>query len=114
MIKNKISFESENLQVDWIGFNLQGFPDVKPIANYLFQNFGFNSTVALGSDGKQEILFSNSKNKFQVYFRAYRYSDIYWDGIKIDFSGNNATQIYKIIQERKLDWNIFKLSSPIF
>ena len=110
MIKNKISFESENLQVDWIGFNLQGFSDVKPIANYLFQNFGFNSTFALGSDGKQEILFSNSKNKFQVYFRAYRYSDIYWDGIKIDFSGNNATQIYKIIQERKLDWNIFKLS----
>lgn len=111
MSKNKLSFKSENLQVDWIGFNIQGFADIKPIANYLFQNFGFNSTFTLGSDGKQETLFSNSKNKFQVYFRAYTYSDIYWDGIKIDFSGNNANQIYKIIQEQKLDWNIFQLSN---
>lgn len=111
MSKNKLSCKSGNLQVDWIGFNIQGFADIKPIANYLFQNFGFNSTFTLGADGKQETLFSNSKNKFQVYFRAYTYSDIYWDGIKINFSGNNATQIYKIIQEQKLDWNIFQLSN---
>lgn len=112
MIKNKLSFKSENLQVDWLGFNIPGLAnqkEVEIIANYLFQNFGFNSTFAFGSDGKQEILFSNLRNKHHVYFRAYKYSDMYWDGIKIDFSGKNATQIYKIIQEQKLDWNIFKL-----
>ena len=84
---------------------------VKQIAEYLFLNFGFNSTFAIGLNGKQETLFSNSKNKYQVSIRVYRYSDIYWDGLKIDFSGNNAAQVYKFIQEQKLDWNIFQLSN---
>ena len=61
MNQNKFTFASENLQVDWIGFNIQGLVHIKPIANYLFQNFGFNFTFALGSDGKQETLFFNTK-----------------------------------------------------
>ena len=111
---DKLNFKSENLTVDWIGFNIQGLVDikqVKQIAEYLLLNFGFNSTFAIGPNGKQETLFSNSKNKYQVYIRVYRYSDIYWDGLKIDFSGNNAAQVYKFIQEQKLDWNIFQLSN---
>ena len=71
--KNKSTFESENLVVDWIGLNIQGLCDrkqVKQIAKYLFQNFGFNSTLALGSDGKEEILFKDSKNKYQVFLES--------------------------------------------
>ena len=44
---NKSSFKSENLIGDWIGFNIQGLvnqKEVETIANYLSQNFGFNST----------------------------------------------------------------------
>ena len=114
MNQNKFTFESENLVVDYISFNIQGLGDrkeVESIAKFLFQNFGFNSTFARGSDGKQETLFFNSKNKYQVYFIVYRYSDIYWDGIKINFSANNAAQFYKIIQEQKFDWNIFQFSN---
>ena len=73
MRQNKLTFESENLVVDYISFNIQGLvgrKQVKQIAKYLFQNFGFNSTLALGSDGKEEILFNDSKNKYQVYFRT--------------------------------------------
>jgi len=73
MNQNKSTFESENLVVDWIGFNIQGLLDrkqVKQIAKYLFQNFGFNSTLALGSDGKEEILFKDSKNKYQVFLES--------------------------------------------
>lgn len=84
---------------------------MKQIAEYLFLNFGFNSTFAIGPNGKKETLFSNSKNKYQVYIRVYRDSDIYWDGLKIDLSGNNAAQVYKFIQDQKLDWNIFQLSN---
>lgn len=112
MSVDKLNFKSENLTVDWIGFNIQGLVDikqVKQIAEYLLLNFGFNSTFAIGPNGKQETLFFNSKNKYKVYFRVYKYSDIYWDGLKIDFSGNNAAQVYKFIQEQKLDWNIFQL-----
>lgn len=109
MNQNKLSFDNQNLVVDWIGLNIQNSADIVTIANYLFQNFGFNSTFALASDQKQKTIFYNSKNKYQVYFREYKYSDIYWDGIKIDFSGTSAIQVYKIIQEQKLDWNIFQL-----
>ena len=40
MTQNKLTFESENLVVDWIGFNIQGFVDrkqVERISKYLFQ-----------------------------------------------------------------------------
>lgn len=107
---NKLTFKDENLTVDWIGFNIQGLlnkKQVEIIASYLSQNFGFNSTFALGFDGKQETLFWNSKNKYQVYFRAYNYSDIYWDGIKIDFSGQNGHQFYNLIAAKQVNWEIF-------
>jgi hypothetical protein len=109
MTQNKFTFQSENLVVDWIGFNIQGFVNLKQveiIANYLFQNLGFNSTFAIGLDGKEKILFNDSKNKYRVYFRAYRYSDIYWDGIKIDFSGQNGHQFYKLIVANQVNWKI--------
>ena len=41
MEETRLTFESKNLVVDWIGFNIQGFVDPEPIANYLFRNFGF-------------------------------------------------------------------------
>lgn len=112
MNRNQYSFESENLVVDWIGFNIQGFVEkkqIRQIAEYLFHNFRFNSIFAVGLDGKEEALFKDPKNNYQVSFRLYRYSDIYWDGIKIDFSGNNAAQVYNLIQKQKFDWNIFQL-----
>ena len=106
---NKLTFNDEKLVVDWIGFNIQGLlnrKQVERIAKYLFENLRFNSTFALGSDGKQETLFYNVKNKYQVYFRAYKYSDIYWDGIKIDFSGRNSHQFYKLIAANQVNWEI--------
>jgi|AntRauTorckE5430_2_1112549.scaffolds.fasta_scaffold05904_4 hypothetical protein len=109
MKDNKINFQSENLAVDWIGFNIQGSVNILPIAHYLFQNFGFNSTLISGSDRKQKTLFFNSKNNYDVYFTEYKYSDNYWDGIKIDFSGKNSSYCYALIQKREFDWNIFKL-----
>jgi len=107
MNQNKLSFESESLVVDWIVFNIQGLlnkKQVEIIAKYLFENFRFNSTLALGPDGKQKTLFFNLKNKYQIYFRAYRYSDIYWDGIKVDFSGRNGHQSYKLIAANQVNW----------
>lgn len=40
---------------------------VKKIAEYLFLNFEFESTFAIEPNEKQETLFSNSKNKYQLY-----------------------------------------------
>lgn len=110
MKQNKLSFESKGLVVDYISFNIEGLVDrkqVERIANYLFQNFAFNSTFAVELDGKEETLFDYPKNKYHVYFRAYRYCDIYWDGIKLDFSGNNGNQLYNLIVANEINWEKF-------
>ena len=113
MKQNKFTFQSKNLVVDWIGFKIQGFVDVKPIGKYLFQKYGFNSTIRKRIEGKchSESLNYDSKNQFQVDFRQYDYDpkfNSFWEGCVINFSGNNAAQIYKILQAKNLDWNIFK------
>jgi len=92
MKQNKLSFESENLVVDYISFNIQGLIEPKTIANYLFQNFGFNFTVAKIIKGKWKSEFSDSarQNQFKVSFRQHEYNPeakSFWVGTKIDFSG---------------------------
>ena len=112
MNQNKLSFESENLVVDWIGFNIQGCGNIDPIANYLFKNLGINSTIAKGSDGEEKTLLYNNSNHFKVSFRQYTYdpeSKSFWVGTKINFSGNNANYFYSFIVKRQFDWNIFDL-----
>jgi len=74
MNQNQLTFESENLVVDWIGFNIQGLLDrkqLKQIANYLFRAFGFNSTIIKRINGKwkPESLNYDRQNQFQLSFR---------------------------------------------
>lgn len=117
MKQNKLSFESENLVVDYISFNILGLVDrkqVEIIAKFFFQILAFNSTFAKGSNGNKEDLFFDSQNQYQVSFRYDLYASeytTYWSGTKADFSGKNATQLYNIIKQQKFDWNIFNLNS---
>ena len=113
MKQNKLTFESKNLVVDYISFNIQGLVDrkqVERIAKYFFQILAFNSTFAKGPNGNEEDLFFDCQNQHQLSFRYYLYASeyvTYWSGTKVDFSGNNATQLYSIIKPQKFDWNIF-------
>lgn len=117
MNKNKLTFESENLVVDYISFNIQGLVDrkqVERIAKHFFQILGFNSTFAKGSNGKEEDLFFDYHNQHRVSFRYYLYASeytTYWSGTKVDFYGKNAAQFYKIIKQQKFDWNLFDLKN---
>lgn len=45
MNQNKLTFDIENLVVDWVGFNIEGSIDLEPIVNYLFELLRFNSTI---------------------------------------------------------------------
>ena len=106
-----LSFKNQGLKVDWIGFNHQGLiseKNIKRIARYLFRNFEFNSTFAIGRSDEQQILFNDSKNKYKVHFRIWRYVDIYWDGVKIDFPGKTGNQFYTLIAEDKVNWKILR------
>ena len=107
----KLSFQSENLVVDGISFNIPGSDDPKYIAEYLFQKLNFNSNFAKGKKGISEPWFDSPQNEHRVYFKQFEYnpsSDSFWEGTVITFYGTDATQIYKLIQEHKLDWNILK------
>lgn len=116
MKQNKLTFQSENLVVDYTSFNIQGFVDRKKlerISKYLFQNFGFNSILAKGSDRKTKSLIFSEKNKFQVSFRQYQYNPelkSFWEGTQVIFTGKNANHFYKQIKNSKWDWNIFDLT----
>ena len=114
MQETRLTFESKSLVVDWIGFNIQGSVDLKPIAKYLFEAFGFNSTIAKRINGKwkSQDLKYDSKNQFQISFRQHEYDPEYksfWVGTQINFSGENATYLYSFIKEHQFNWNIFEL-----
>ena len=86
-----INFDSENLVVDWISFNLEGLTDPKRIADRLFSRFN----VFITMDDQSKIGFSDHRNRYDVLIRQYRKS--HWIGTQIIFSGKNAAYFYKLI-----------------
>ena len=117
MSKNKLSFESENLVVDYISFNIDGYVQItylRKIASYLFESFSFNATFRRDQLNQREIFFSNDKNSYEVSFRHYDYNPkakSFWEGTKVDFTGENATYLYSTIKQQKFDWKIFDLTN---
>ena len=90
MKQNKLSFESQNLVVDYISFKFQKLDNftLKEIASYLFQ-IGFNSYFVSGRLAKpmKESILVDSKNSYEVLFVI---ENSYWKGTKLDFSGLNG------------------------
>lgn len=112
MNQDKLTFDTENLGVDWVGFKIEGSIDLEPIGNYLFELLGFNSTITkkINVKWKFEYLNYDKLNKFQVSFRQYDYNPefkSYWVGTKVYFSSNNAAHFYKFIKIQPLNLDIF-------
>jgi predicted DNA-binding transcriptional regulator AlpA/ribosomal protein S24E len=107
MKQNKLSFESENLVVDYISFKFQKLENStqKKIADYLFK-LGFNSYKESGKLTKpiKESILVSSKNQFEVCFVG---DNPYWDGTLLHFSGLNASRFYFFSKEQIIDWTIF-------
>ena len=62
----KISFNSENLKVDWISFNLKGLANTRIIADRLSNYF----TPHVMIDGKPEIEFHGLRKKVQSFYSS--------------------------------------------
>jgi hypothetical protein len=86
MKTNKLTFQSENLVVDWISFKFQDLDNrtMMEIANYLFK-LGFNSYQESGKLAKpmKESIVVSSKNKSEVLFVI---DNSYWKGTIVQFS----------------------------
>lgn len=100
----KISFNSKNLKVDWISFNLKGLPNTIIIADRLSNYF----TPHVMIDGKPEIGFHGLRKKYKVSIHQYTGSNSYWIGTKIIFSGKNADYFYKLLKTQNFDWSLLK------
>ena len=98
------SFDSENLNVDWISFNLEGFKDPEMLARRFCRHF----TPHVLIDDVFSIGFHGLKKKYKVSIRQYTGSKGYWVGTQIIFSGKNASYFYKLIQTQRFDWDLLK------
>jgi len=106
MNQDKLTFESENLVVDWISFNIKGLTSetgVRRVAHHLSSHF----TPLIIIDNESRIGYSGLRNKYHVSLRQYTKTN--WIGTQIIFSGENAVYFYKLIKTQKFDWSIFKL-----
>ena len=94
MNRNKLSFVSEKLVVDYISFNLEGLMDPRIIAGRLSKYL----TPHVLIDDVPSIGFHGLKKKYKVSIRQYTGSKGYWLGTQIIFSGKDAAYFYKLIQ----------------
>ena len=116
MNQNKLTFNIENLNINWVGFNIESQINLEPIANCLFKLLQFNLTIIKKINGKWKSKSSNSarQKQFKVFLKQHEYNPetkSSWVGTKIDFSGKNDIQIYKAMRAQKFDWNILKLKN---
>lgn len=112
MNQNTLTFDTENLQVDFLTLKFQILDNDKQleIANYLFM-LGFNSSQE--SDSKfyksnRKTLCYDFKNKFEVIFVV---DFSYWNGTLLNFCGSNANYLYSILKQKSFKWQIFHTAS---
>ena len=110
MKKNELNFKSEGFKLHYLSLNLQfnNFRRIKILANYLSDTFGCNSVYLDCKDSTRNCtLIKTKKNSWTVKFRVN--SQDYWFGTVLNFPGNQATHLYKMIQERGLGlyWKAF-------
>lgn len=104
-----ITLDSENLQLDWISFNLEGLIDPKIIAGRLLKYF----TPHVRMDDVPSIGYHGFKKKYKVSIHQYTGSKGYWIGTRIIFSGKNASYFYKLLKTGKFDWSLLKFEEHI-
>ena len=110
MNQEKMTFQFQRLEVDFLTLSMKNLSDRKKIqkfADYLFQNFGFNSFL---SDGNTRIitqtLYQDLDIKSTVIIRSN-----YWDRTVIEFPGKSAQKIYQLIKSHQFDWKFFHTPS---
>lgn len=107
----EISFNSENLKVDYLSFNFQfnNLKEIEIIANWLAATFHCKSTLLDQSSKKRYPLTEIAKSHYSAEFTVN--SSRYWKGTIISFKGSHAQLFYDDLKFQKLDWSVFDLTS---
>jgi len=104
---NNINFDSEDLKVDYLSFNLQfnNPGQIQEIADFLVDTFHCKSTLFNQSSKKRHILTETDKNRYSAEFVVN--SNKHWKGTTLHFRGKHAQWFYRDLKLQKLDWSIF-------
>ena len=108
MKENKLTFQSQNLIVDYLEFKFNVLPEsIKQRIVQSFFKLGFNSfdVDKKYRDPVQDSIQTNSNNQYQIQFVVNISS--YWNGVCVAFPGNSAALFYQLSKEKKIDWNLF-------
>lgn len=102
-----INFDSEDLKVDYLSFNLQfnNPGQIQEIVDFLADTFHCRSTLFDQSSKKQHLLTETNKNRYLAEFVGN--SNKHWKGSILRFRGRHAQWFYKDLKFQKLDWSIF-------
>ena len=94
MNQNKLTFDSENLVVDWLEFSIEGLYELEEfeaIANYFDRKLKLNSIFRESAKRSSQSLISHPANNFNVLFVQTCLK--YWSSTKLFFSGKNGSQL---------------------
>lgn len=81
-----------NFMIDWLEIFIQDFYDVNSLASFLFYSFGFNVFLREKPRAIKEAFLIKEENLYQVNLTIY--SNQFWNGIKLEFSGKNSNYFY--------------------
>ena len=116
----QLNLQSQKLTIHYLSFNIRGYLQkdyLRKIAFYLFESFGFNATFKREQLDQKETFFSSHKNSYEVIFVHHDYNPkvkSFWEGTKVNFTGDNAQYFYNQIKKNQLDPKIFDLTKLIF
>lgn len=107
-------FESEKIKIDYLTFNIKKTKNnLQKIAQFFNEVYKFNCYYY-----DQKIGIKSKKPYFNLTNPSYRLEMIFVfysnpgnkNTILIQFSGNNASQLYAILKSQKFNWQIFNLN----
>jgi len=102
MNQNKLTFQSQNLIVDYFEFKFDVLPEsIKQKIVQSFFKLGFNSfdVDKKYRDPIQTRIQTNSKNQHQIQFVVNVSS--YWNGVCVAFPGNSAAFFLSALKRKK-------------
>lgn len=104
-----LDFDSQELQVHYITFNLRnGKSKYIKIATYFHNYHRFNCDLHYEKTGITESYLANPNYEHKMVF-VFNINPVNTNTLGIQFSGLNAQQLYSILKSTNFDWNVFNL-----
>ena len=103
MNQNKLTFQSQNLIVDYFEFKfnvLSEFRKQKIVQSFFKLGFNSFSVDKKYRDPVQDIIQMNSNNQYQTQFVVN--ISRYWNGVYVAFPNNSAALFYQLSKEKRL------------